>query len=171
MTIEQLLKNIQSADFNMEKELQVKKYLSLEEKKLIAKGIIYECTKDVDGFVKVDSVQQHLSYIKFMIKYHTNLDYSSEYYDILCSTEYCNNDLMTAIFETFEKDAHDCKTILNLMINDLMQENSIEFVLLRFLSSVKDMMSNKIDELNFDSIIPQGFDVEKFNKFLNTYVK
>jgi hypothetical protein len=171
MTIQQLLENINNDDFNIEKELQVKKYLPLEEKKLIAKGIIYECTENVDGFIKVDSVQQHLSYIKFMIKYHTNLEYTSEDYDILRSTEYKGTDLMTAIFDTFQKDADQCNQILISMINDYVQDNSMEFIIAQFLHKITDVLSDKLDKFDVRSILPRDFDVDKLTKFLNTYVK
>ena len=122
MKIQELLMAIHCKDFNMEKEIQVKKYLPIEEKKLIAKGIIYECTEEVNGVIKVDSVQQYLSYVKYMILRHTNLEYTPEDYDILCS-----NNLLNDLMECFGEDAQECSRILNLMMDDYMQESTIEF--------------------------------------------
>lgn len=171
MKIEKLLAEINRANFNIEQELQVKKYLPIETKKIIAQGIIYECTENIDGFVKVDSVQQYLSYVKFMIKYHTNLEYTSEDYDTLRSTEYKDTDLMTAIFDTFKKDANQCNQILISMINDYVQDNSMELVIAKFLHKITEILSDKLDEFDVSSILPQDFDADKLTKFLNTYVK
>lgn len=171
MKIEKLLVDIKRANFDMEKELQVKKYLPMEVKKTIAQGIIYECTENVDGFIKLDSVQQYLSYVKYMIRQHTNLEYTTEDYDVLCATEYGNTDLMTAIFNLFKKDADSCNEILTLAMKDYVQENSIELVVAKFLHNVADALSNKLDEFDIESLLPQDFDAEKLTKFLNTYVK
>ena len=171
MKVNELLMSIHRKDFNMEKELQVKKYLPIEEKKLIAKGIIYECTERVNGVIKVDSVQQYLSYIKYMILRHTNLEYTQEDYDKLCSTEYQETSLLNVIIGTFQSDANECNRILNFAIDDYMQENSIEFVVGKFLNNIGDLLSKKLDEFDMNSIMPKDMDKDKLIKFLNDYVK
>lgn len=171
MKINELINNINNKNFDIEKELQVKKYLPIEEKKLIAKGIIYECTERVNGVIKVDSVQQELSYIKYMILRHTNLEYTHEDYDALCSTDYNGTDLLTAIINTFKKDADACNDILTAMLDDRIQDNALEFVVAKFLSGVSEMLASKLDEIDFNAMIPQNMDAEKLTKFLNTYVK
>lgn len=165
MKINELMASIHRKDFNMEKELQVKKYLPIEEKKLIAKGIIYECTEQVNGVVKVDSVQQYLSYVKYMILRHTNLEYTQDDYDTLCS-----NNLLNTIMEYFGEDVAECSRILNLMIEDYMQENSIEFIVGKFLNNLGESLGDKLNELDINSIIPKDIDKEKMIQFLNTYM-
>ena len=76
MTVNELLMNIKNKEFSLERGLQVKKYLPMEVKKTIAQGIIYDCTNEADGVIKVDSVQRYLSYVKYMITMHTNLEYT-----------------------------------------------------------------------------------------------
>lgn len=171
MKINELLMSIHRKDFNMEKELQVKKYLPIEEKKLIAQGIIYECTEQENGVIKVNSVQQYLSYIKYMILRHTNLEYTQEDYDKLCSAEYGETSLLNAIISTFQSDANECNRILNLMIDDRMQENTIEFTIGKFLNGLSEMLSSKLNEFDINSIIPHDVDKDKVIKFLNDYVK
>ena len=173
MKIAELMASIHRKDFNMEKELQVKKYLPIEEKKLIAKGIIYECTEEVNGCIKVDSVQQYLSYVKYMILRHTNLEYTQDNYD-----ELCLNGILNAIIECFAEDAQECSRILNLMMDDYMQENSMEFIVGKFLNNLWDVVSGLADNLNkqvenldLSSIMPEDMDADKLVKFLNTYVK
>lgn len=173
MKIQELLMAIHCKDFNMEKEIQVKKYLPIEEKKLIAKGIIYECTEEVNGVIKVDSVQQYLSYVKYMILRHTNLEYTPEDYDILCS-----NNLLNDIMECFGEDAQECSRILNLMMDDYMQESTIEFTVAKFLDNLSGIVEGLAEKLNFQvenmnlsSVISKDMDANKLANFLNTYVK
>lgn len=170
MKVNELLMSIHRKDFNMEKELQVKKYLPIEEKKLIAQGIIYECTEEVNGVIKVDSVQQYLSYVKYMILRHTNLEYTQEDYDALCSTEYEDTNLLNTIIGCFGEDASECSRILNLMIDDRMQENSMEFIVGKFLNGIGETLKEKLDGFDLNSIMPKDMDKDKLINFLNTYV-
>lgn len=173
MKVNELLMAIHRSDFNMEKELQVKKYLPIEEKKLIAQGIIYECTERVHGTIKVNSLQRYLSYVKYMIKHHTNLEYASEDYDELCS-----NGLLNDIMECFGEDAQECSRILNLMMDDYMQEATIEFTIAKFLDNlsgiVEDLaekLNQRVENMDLSSVIPKDMDKQKLVDFLNTYVK
>ena len=149
----------------------------MEEKRLIAKGIIYECTENVDGFIKVDSVQQYLSYIKFMIKHHTNLEYTYEFYDALCSVVYNGDNLLNVIIGCFGEDAKECSRILNLEIGDLVRNNSVDASVVMLLNGIKSMteglskkIEDKIDGIDFDSIIPKNIDSNRLNSFLSKYV-
>lgn len=178
MKVQELLMSIHRKDFNIEKELQVKKYLPIEEKKLIAQGIIYECTDNTNGAVKVDSVQQYLSYVKYMILRHTNLEYQAEDYDKLRSTEYNGKILLDVIMECFDSDAKECLKILNFMVDDRMKEVSIEFTIAKFLSNITNLLEQwsekleqKVDNIDLKSIIPEGMDMDKLNAFLTTYIK
>lgn len=173
MKIFELIENMSREDFDMATELQVKKYLPIEEKNLIAQGIMYECTEEVDGALKVDSVQKYLSYVKYMILRHTNLEYVHDDYDALCT-----NGLLDKIMECFGEDAAECSRILNLMMDDRMREMSIEVTVAKFLSNLtnelgglSEQLSQKIENMDFNSVIPKGMDANKLANFLNTYVK
>lgn len=173
MKINELCNKIFEPNFDMDEELQVKKYLSVEEKKLIAQSIIYECTERVNGVIKVDSVQRYLSYVKYMILRHTNLEYTQEDYDTLCS-----NGLLNNIVECFGEDAKECARILDLMMDDYMQENSMEFIVAKFLDNLSETVSGLAEKLNHQvenmdlgSVIPKDMDKGKLVDFLNTYVK
>ena len=178
MKVQELLANIHNKDFNLEKGLQVKKYLPFELKKTIAQGIIFESTDDSEGFIKVDSIQQYLSYVRFMILHHTNLEYTDEDYDKLCSTEYKDGMLLNAIMGCFEEDAKECTRILKLATADYMQHNSLENSVIKILGKFNTSLNSfinkfgeKFDEIDLKSIIPEDTDMDKLNKFLNEYIK
>lgn len=178
MKVKELLLNIKNKEFNLERELQVKKYLPIEVKKTIAQGIIYDCTNEEDGVIKVDSVQRYMSYVRYMITTHTNLEYTDEDYDVLCSTEYGDTTLLNEIIDCFGADAKECSRILNLMMDDYMQEMSIEFTIAKFLhglnksiDSLVGQVNEKFNDIDLKSLIPDDVDKEILNKFLNDYIK
>ena len=169
MKINELLMNVHNKEFNLEKGLQVKKYLPMELKKTIAQGIIYDCTTEEDGFVRIDSVQRYMSYVKYMITMHTNLEYTDENYDVLCATMYGEKTLLNAIMDSFESDAKECSRILNLMSDDISYNNSIQATIAKFLFNLNGSLSeviaklhNKVDDENLNDV-----DFEKLKKFLN----
>ena len=178
MKVNELLMNIHNKEFNLERGLQVKKYLPMEAKKTIAQGIIYECTTEENGVTKIDSVQRYMSYVKYMIIMHTNLEYMDENYDVLCSTVYKESTLLNAIMKCFDADATECSRILNLVADDYMQERSIENTVSQFLYKIGAMVDNlsgvlaeKVNEVNFSNMLPDGYDAEKVNDFIKSYLK
>lgn len=173
MKIEELVAGIENKDFNLEKELQVKTYLPIELKKTIAQSIIYDCTESDNGVIKVDSVQRYMSYVKYMITSHTNLEYTDEDYDTLCSLG-----LLNIIMDCFEADAKECSRILNLMTDDYMQEMSIDFAVAKFLNNLTGNLNNitenivqKTNETNLNDIVPDSIDMNKLGDFLQNYIK
>jgi hypothetical protein len=178
MKVQELLMNIRNKDFNLESGLQVKKYLPMEVKRTIAQGIIYECANDDDGVIKIDSVQRYLSYVKYMITMHTNLEYTDDDYDALCSVEYRNTNLLNAIMACFGEDANECSRILNLVTDDYMRDVSIEFTIAKFLNNLNsliggfaDKINQKIDGVNIEDMIPGDVDMKQLSEFLNKYIK
>ena len=174
MKVQELLENINNGNFDMAKALEVNAYLPIKQKQALAHLIINECTEVVDGVIKLDSMKQYLSYIRYMIKFHTNLEYTDDDYDVLCSTECEDTTLLNVIMSYFGADAEECSRILNLMLDDYMRENSIEVSIGRFMNSLTntvDRVSEKIGNFDINQVIPEGIDVDKFNGFLEQYVK
>ena len=175
MKINELLMNIKNKSFKLNGlELGVKKYLPIQEKQMIAQLIINECTEEVNGVIKLDSIKQYLSYVKYMIKFHTNLEYADDDYDTLCATEYMETNLLNAIISCFGTDAEECSRILNLMLDDYMRDNSIECSVGRFLSDLSEninSLSAAFSTIDINSILPKDIDTERFNQFLKQYIK
>ena len=178
MKINALLMNIHNNDFKLEKGLQIKKYLPMDVKKTIAQGIIYECTENDGGAIKMDSVQRYLSYVKYMIIMHTDLEYTDEDYDVLCSTEYGGATLLDAIMECFGDDAKECQKILDFMVEDYLRENSVEVVAMKFINSLNTLLSDvatkittKIDEIDFKDMVPDDVNKKQLSEFLSKYLK
>lgn len=178
MKVNELLMNIRNKEFNLERGLEVKKYLPMEVKKTIAQGIIYDCTSDENGAIKVDSVERYMSYVRYMITMHTNLAYTDDDYDVMCSTEYEDTSLLNAVMECFDADARECSRVLDLMMNDFMQDMNIEFTVSKFLNGLNEYverivgkLNDKIAEVDINSFIPDDVDRDKLKNFLNNYIK
>ena len=174
MKVQELLMNIKNKEFKLERGLEVKKYLPIEVKKTVAQSIIYDCTDNEDGAIKVDSVQRYLSYVRHMIITHTNLEYADADYDVLCSTECADTNLLNAIMACFGDDAQECTRILNLMMDDYMQEMTIEFNVAKFLHKLSEIVggfADKVGNFDFSSMIPNNVDMNKLGTFLQDYIK
>ena len=178
MKLQELLANIHNKNFNLEKSLQVKKYLPMELKKTIAQAIIYECTNEEDGVIKVDSVARYLSYVRYMITAHTNLEYTDEDYDALCSTEYGETTLLNTVINYFGSDAKECSRILDFVMDDYLRETNLESSVIKLLHKlnyeITDLLrlfNKKIEDIDLSSIISEDIDVERLNDFLKTYIK
>lgn len=176
MKVQELLANITNENFNLSEALEVKTYLPMELKKTIAQGIIFDCTDDSEGAIKVDSVERYMSYVRHMIIHHTNLEYTDNDYDALCSTEYEEVTLLNAIMDCFGADAKECSKILDLMTNDYIQENSIEFSVVKLLNrfsnsidKVLGVVGDKINDFDFQSALPDDIDFQQIKEFLSTY--
>lgn len=176
MKVQSLVENIKNNNFDLKAELEVKEYLPIELKKTIAQGIIFACTDDSEGVIRVDSVQRYMSYVEYMINHHTNLEYTEEDYDVLCSTEYEDTNLLNAIMECFGSDAKECSRILDLMMNDYMQDNTVEFAVTKFLNGllnsldgIADMLNGKIDDFDLKSMVPKDVDLKQVMSFLDKY--
>ena len=163
MKIAELLMNIKNKEFKLERGLEVKKYLPIETKKTIAQAIIYDCSSTEQGVIKIDSVERYMSYVRYMITTHTNLDYTDENYDALCSTTCGDTTLLNAIMDCFEADAKECMRILNLMTDDIVRENSIEFSVGKLLYNINNSlgdltgeMKKKIDDFDMNEAVING---------------
>lgn len=173
MKVNELLMNIKNKDFKLERGLQIKTYLPMEAKKAIAQGIIYDCTSEENGVVKVDSVQRYMSYVRYMITSHTDLEYTDDNYDALCSTEYGDITLLNAIMDCFDSDAKECLRILNLMTDDLIHDNSIESTVGKLIYNINgaigtfiEEMRNKFRNLDLNDMVPEGTDISQLADIL-----
>ena len=177
MKVNELLMGIHNKEFNLERALQVKKYLPIETKKTIAQGVIYDSTDNSEGFIKVDSVERYMSYVKYMITMHTNLEYTNDDYDKLCSTTYEGDALLNIIMSYFDADAKECLRILNLMCDDYVYENSIECSVSKLvygingiISGLSNSIKDNVDSINLQDVL-KDVDMSKLTDFLNIIEK
>lgn len=176
MKVQELLTIIKNEEFNLESALEIKKYTPLELKKTIAQSIIFECTEEEDGVIRLDSVQKHVAYTRYLLTAYTNLEYTDEDFDTLCSTELQGVSLIDAIIVCFEDDAVKLSNILDMMLDDYLKENSMEFAIIKALNktvksveSVTENINSKIGNFDVKSLISDNLDIGQVMSFLEIY--
>lgn len=148
-------------DFIKEK-LNIKTYVPFAEKRELCKTVLdASCTRK-GGIVEVDSVSRYILFTIAIISKYTELEFSSgedeefdsiDEYDLLC-----RNNLLNPILDVIGNEYAVCNNILNIMIADIdANSNNIVAVLnstmtgiLGILDDLKDVLANKIEQLNLD---------------------
>ena len=157
--------------------ISTKRYISSAEKEHIAKESIDLSVEYDRGFIKFDSYKKHLSFLFCVIEAHTDLCFEDNWadkmreYDVLCETE-----LLDAIIDTFRKDYEASLDVLNMMCDDMLADNSIEASVAKLATSVSEnldvfvgALSDKIEDLDIEKIIPKDLDLNKLQGLLNNF--
>lgn len=170
MKVNELIEKINtSEEINFKEVLEIKEYLPIAIKKAIAQEIVYESTYDDNGFIKVDSFERYMSYVRHMIVYHTNLEYTDDDYDMLCSTIYKESTVLETIMSCFSKDAKECSRILDMITGDYMQETTLGCVIIQALNNIKkdagELTKKLLDSIPADAI--KNTDLNKLNDFVS----
>ena len=133
--------------------LETKKYLPIAEKRVLAQQVIDACTEEQDGIIIIDSVTKYIIFTMTVIGAYTNLEFETlDDYDALCEA-----DLLNSVIETFAAEYSRVNDIMNMMLSDLMQTNTVETAIMGVLNKVNSNMdvivealANKIEEMNFN---------------------
>lgn len=155
--------------------ISVKKYVGSINKMQIAKDVIDATIEYDGGFIKFYSYKQHLLFTLAVIEAHTDLRFADNWvdkvreYDILCE-----NDLLDMIIDTFRKDYEASLIVLDMMRNDILTDNSIEASAAKLVTSVSEnldvfvgALSDKLEDLDVEKIIPNNLDLNKLQGLLN----
>lgn len=152
---------------NIEKELDVQKYVSILAKRQMAELILDNCTSIVDGEVHIDSVDRYILFTITVVGLHTNLEFADddddEYSAIDDYDALCESGLLVKIIDTFKDDYVACQEVLNMMTADRLQDNmTIEKKIYQFVDAIENILSNATDTLveKLDS----GFGDVKFDQ-------
>lgn len=173
MKVNELIEKMNESGFDITDAIEVNTYLPIQLKKAIAQEIVYESTTEEDGVIKVDSFERYMSYVRHMIREHTNLDYADEDYDTLCSTAYGEYSLLDAIMSLFGEDAKECSRILDMVTGDKMQDATLESIIAKALYDLNDKVGNLSGLFSdkMQDMIPDNMDMNKLNEFLESHVK
>ena len=174
MTINAFIKTIKETEIPVAELIATKKYISSAEKIRVAKAVADFSVEYDRGFVKFDSYAKHLSFIFNVIEAHTDLRFADDWADKM--QEYdalCENELLDAIIDTFRKDYESSLEVLDMMCNDMLADNSIEASVAKLAQSISEnldvlagTLSDKIEKVNIEKIIPKNLDLNKLQEFL-----
>lgn len=157
--------------------IEVKKYIPSTEKTRVAEETVESSIEYDDGFVRFDSYKKHLSFIFNVIESHTDLRFSENWenklqeYDLLYEAE-----MLDLVIDTFRKDYEESLSVLNMLCEDIIADNSVEASIAKLVSNLSDnldmisvTLSDKIKDCDIEKIIPSDLDLNKLMKLLNIF--
>lgn len=138
----------------VQKQLEIKKYLPINEKKELIDKIIYQSAYYQDGMLKIGAIDCYIYFTMFTIDAYTNLEIDNveACYDML-SEAGMTEVLIAAIGHEYS----DVNVLLNLKKDELLSDNSIDAQFSKFfndisssVNDVKDTIDGAIKNLNID---------------------
>lgn len=157
----------------LQKQLEVKDYIGIKDKKKLVDNIINECILFEDGIYKFDDIDKYICFIMKTIAAYTNLELSDdieEDYDILCSAR-----ILDLIVNTFKKEYDDVNILLQMKCDYILSNNNIEAQVGKFLNELSEkidesinVLSDKIGNFNFDKLPVSKKHLIKLMDFLDT---
>jgi hypothetical protein len=162
---------------NISDLIAVKRYISSTEKIRVAKEVIDLSVEYDRGFIKFDSYKKHLAFIFGVIEAHTDLRFADNWDDKMQEYDALyENELLDAIIDTFRRDYEASLMVLDMMCDDMLADNSIEASVAKLAQGVSEnldvfvgALSDKIEDLDIEKIIPKDLDLNKLQGLLNKF--
>ena len=158
------------------KKIEVKKYLSIKEKRELIDDIINSCILYEDGMYKFDDIDKYIAFTMKTITAYTNLELSDSIdddYDALCEAH-----LLNTVIETFNGEYENVNLLLQMRCEYILSGNTIEAQVGKFLTGLSDklddfatMLSNKIGDFDFANLPVSMDDLGKLMEFVNLQKK
>lgn len=154
------------------KELEVKAYLSIKDKKQLVQGIAMECVLYEDGMFKFDGIDKYICFTMRTIAAYTSLELSDDIeddYDALCEAK-----LLNTVIESFNGEYENVKILFQMKCDYILSGNTIEAQLGRFLGGVSEKidvlvnaLAEKVEDFDFNNLPISKDDLNKLTKFIN----
>lgn len=123
----------------VQKQLEIKKYISIKDKKNLVDKIIEKCIYFENGTFRIDTIDCYIYFTMFTIDAYTNLEIDDveECYDVLSEAG-----LMPVVIAALGQEHNDVLTFLNMKRNEILENNSIEMQLGRLFDTVLDKVED-----------------------------
>lgn len=156
--------------------LIVCKYIPVSTKKAIALKAISQATIVDGGYTYIDKFVENIYFSMLMFSEYTGVGVS-ETLDVLVS-EYdraCESGMLDEVLNICAKDAERAIEVLEFEENKLLSQNTMEYSVAKLVSglndgltSLVDVLADKIDGFDINTILPEGTDInsilDMFNK-------
>jgi hypothetical protein len=176
MRIKELVEKYEKNNrIDIAKEIEAVPYIGIIQKKQLAELVLEGCVYEVNGQVRIDSVDRYILFAIAVISVHTNLEF--DYEDNMAISDYdllCESGLLIKVIDTFKDDYASCQEILNMMTSDKLQESlTLEQTVYKFLDEIAESLDstlNKVaEQLNLDSLKDLNLKQTDLLKFLNSF--
>lgn len=158
------------------KTIEVKKYLSIKEKRALINNIINNCILYEDGIYKFDDIDKYIVFTMNTIAAYTNLELSDDIeddYDALCEAN-----LLNVVIETFNGEYENINLLLQMRCQYILSGNNIEAQFGKFLTGMLDkidgfatVLSNKVENFDLNNLPVSVEDLGKLIEFVNSNKK
>lgn len=120
------------------KQLEVKKYLSIQEKKDLVDKIIYNSVYYQDGISKIDAINCYMYFTMLTIDAYTNLeiDNAEDCYDALAESG-----LIDVVIASLGHEYEDVHVFLNMKRDEILTGDSIEAQFGKFFNNISNEVS------------------------------
>lgn len=155
------------------KTIEVKKYLSIKEKRALIDDIINSCILYEDGVYKFDDIDKYVTFTMKTIAAYTNLELSAdieEDYDALCEAR-----LLNSVIETFSGEYDNVNLLLQMKCEYILSGNTIEAHFGKFFTGMLDKvdilvdaLSDKVKDFDFKNLPVSMDDLNKLMEFVNS---
>lgn len=158
------------------KTIEVKKYLSIKEKRVLIDDIVNDCILYEDGVYKFDEIDKYIVFTMKTIAAYTNLELSDDIendYDALCEAK-----LLNTVIETFNGEYENVNLLLQMKCEYILSGNTIEAQFGKFLTGtldkvdvLVDVLSDKIKDFDSKNLPINMEDIGKLMEFVNSQKK
>ncbi len=177
MNIKEFIKTAKDGELSVSELIKAKRYIPSSEKTRLANDAIDLSVEYDRGFMGFDSYKKYLAFIFAIIEAHTNLRFADNWDDKIHEyDELCENELFDMIIDTFRKDYDESFLVLDMMCNDMLANNSVEASIARLATSASEnldvfvgALSDKLDNIDIEKIIPKDLDLNKLQRMLNKF--
>lgn len=138
----------------VQKQLEVKHYISIKEKKELIDKIIEKCIYFENGTFRIDAIDSYIYFTMFTIDAYTNLEIDDveDCFDMLSESG-----LMPVVIASLGQEYQDIQTFLNMKRSEILENNSVEMQLGKFFEGVLDQfgefsegLMDTVQNLNID---------------------
>ena len=129
----------------VKKQLEPKDYLSIKAKRVLVDNIINECILYDNGVYKFDAIGKYVYFTMYTIAAYTNIELSEDVEDDFDALS--RENLLPIIIGIIQKE-YDCVNILlQMQCDSILENNSVEAFVGKFLESTMDFLNNVKSEL------------------------
>lgn len=154
------------------KELEVKTYLSIKDKKQLVQDIAMECVLYEDGMFKFDGIDKYICFTMRTIAAYTNLELSDDIendYDALCGSK-----LLNTVIGAFNGEYEIIKVLFQMKCDYILGGNTVEAQFGIFFSGISEKievlvnaLAEKVGDFDFNNLPINADDLNELMKFIN----
>jgi hypothetical protein len=133
--------------------------------------VISACTDENEGFISADKFKMSIYFNMKVLGLYTNLEVADDFsamieqYDALSENGTLN--ILLSLFT--DEYSVICKMLDNLL-EELLVQNSIDMQVVKIANKINDAIdaiSEKLNDVNFNSILPEGTDMDALLNMIN----